>query len=45
MKIWLPSSRLGVVIGESLRNQRAGVMVAILCLLGVIAMDTSHRGR
>ena len=39
MKIWLPSSRLGVVIGESLRNQRAGVMVAILCLLGVIAMD------
>ena len=39
MKIWLPSSRLGVVIGESLRSQRTGVMVAILCLLGVIAMD------
>ena len=36
----LPStSRLGAVIRDSLREQRAGVLVAALCLLGVIAMD------
>ena len=36
----LPStSRLGAVIRDSLREQGAGVLVAALCLLGVIAMD------
>ena len=39
MKLWLSSSRLGAVIGESLRSQRAGLLLAALCLFGVIAMD------
>ena len=39
MKIWLSSSRLGAVIRESLRSQRAGLLLASLCLFGVIAMD------
>ena len=39
MKTWLPASPLGRVIGKSLRKQRAGLGVAALCLLGVIAMD------
>jgi ATP-binding cassette, subfamily B, bacterial len=39
MNIFRPPSRLAAVIRESLRQQRAGVLVAALCLLGVIAMD------
>ena len=39
MKTWLPSSRLGAVIRENLRHQRSGLVIATLCLLGVIAMD------
>jgi len=39
MKTWFSSSRLGAVIRENLRHQRSGLVVATLCLLGVIAMD------
>ena len=39
MKLRRPASRLGAVIAASLRGQRAGLLVAALCLLGVIAMD------
>lgn len=39
MSTWLTSSRLGAVIRGSLRQQRSGLVIASLCLLGVIAMD------
>jgi len=39
MSTWLTSSPLGAVIRESLRQRRSGLVIAALCLLGVIAMD------
>ena len=39
MTILNPTSRLGGVIRDSLHSQRSGVLLAALCLLGVIAMD------
>ncbi len=39
MKLFSTSTRLAAVIRASLRSQRSGLLVAALCLLGVIAMD------
>ena len=39
MKFFNASTRLASVIRSSLREQRSGVLVAALCLLGLIAMD------
>jgi ATP-binding cassette, subfamily B, bacterial len=35
----MKTSRLRLVIGQSLRSQRSSLIVASLCMLGVIAMD------